>query len=552
MEQPNNNNERSYNSNTQQTDVATIILTNNQGATGTQESYESQNSAARDVRSLGGSFGQIKPAHDTTILNSDSEDEDDLAYLTPLKKTRVHPPQSTTSTLTSKSGQSSSLEASPPSSSSGGGMSTCEKYLIEKQNSKKVLFAMLLGLKNGEPSFGDPDHNDSFFNLKGKSQWLPSKTEYVAEVQRRYAVLHPEKKEKACSSWMKKTLKQWLIDHPITDPKDVVFLLAEEEKFRNQIVASQEERQNQNQQLYSKESQPRTEWIGLMPWLRLAHVMIHDGVFQLYQEKDRWETRAGTDGRNSEQRPQQWFEKAEEVYNNEDTVFDTLLLPNLHTDFAQSYRLDKTNTPVTTAETIKKKAASARAEILCVIDKWERSGNGSGQRVEDDAEFGSIIRDGVQQWLRPGSSMDEPEFQDGDNRANFLGGRGSHILYMWELFDMNQMLQTAMSALPRHMGGDSDSAPKTLRGRPKKDADDSEKEYRSTQRKIGKSLDKLADATSSSVEIEIRAEMRLIRREIRECVDDEEKEELEEDLKALKKRLELLAQHQLQEDNEEL
>lgn len=169
-----------------------------------------------------------------------------------------------------------------------------------------------------------------------------------------------------------------------------------------------------------------------MPWLRLGHVLIHDSVYQLYQDKDQWEGRAGTDGRNSSLRPQQWFEKAEEIYNDENIVFNTLVLTELHSDYRQSYVLDKTNTPITTAETIKKKAASVRAEILSVIDKWERSGNGSGQRADDDHEYGSIIRgDGQQLWLCPGTTLEhEPEFQDGDNRANFLGGQGSHILYL--------------------------------------------------------------------------------------------------------------------------
>lgn len=90
---------------------------------------------------------------------------------------------------------------------------------------------MLIGLKKDDISFGDPEHKDSFWNCKGKSLWMPSTEEVINEIQRRHSVMHPEKKPKACSSWKKHAMKQWLLEHPVTDPRDVAYLFAEERKF---------------------------------------------------------------------------------------------------------------------------------------------------------------------------------------------------------------------------------------------------------------------------------------------------------------------------------
>lgn len=321
------------------------------------------------VRRFGGSLGQVKRTlqntYDDLLLKDSTSDEDDeCSNRTPRpgKVTRVENANySSASTITTGS---SPANSSHTRGLAARGASTCEKHLIRHSNDKKILFAMLLGLKPEDKSFGDPEHDNCFFNVKGKSSWTPGLKETIGEVVRRHYILFPGEKEKQCKSWKKKEGKKWLRENPITDADDVAFLLAEEKKFREQLAAAQDEKNNNKQSLYDT-SQPRTEWIGLLPWLRLGHVLVHDSVYSLYQDKDRWEGRAGTDGRNSDLRPQQWFEKAEEVYNDESVTFDTLILPDLHSDFRLSYRLDKTNTPMTTAETIKKSFKRPSRNSLC-------------------------------------------------------------------------------------------------------------------------------------------------------------------------------------------
>lgn len=541
--------------NSQETEAATILIT--ETATQTAASGASQDSSTSTsdcVRRFGGSLGQIKPSRPSRDyaldLPSSSDDEEEQPRTPRPSKVPRLPNASYSSTSTLTSG-SSNNKVVAPSTSTTAVISASEKYYIDNGNDKKILLSMLLGLKQDEPSFGDPDHSDSIYNTKGKSKWSPSGDQLVQEVIRRHKLLYPGQREKECKSWKKYKARQWLINNPIMEQADIRFLLEEEKKFRNVLLASEDEKNNQNPSL-NQTAQPRTDWIGLMPWLRLGHVLVHDSVYELYQDKDRWEGRAGTDGRNSDQRPKQWFEKAAEVYNDETITFDSLLLPDLHSDFAQSYKLDKTNTPMTNAETIKKKAASARAEILCIIDKWERSGNGSGQRAEDDHEFGSIRRDGDQLWLVPGTTAEEPEFQDGDNRANFLGGKGSHVLYLWELLDQNQMLQTTITCLPIAIGADGANVP-LARGRPKKPAElparQLEEAFQKSSTEISASLRTIAEATKEHTleqrirrlndsYMDIRREIRVLREDIRDCVEDDEKIDLKEELKRLVARRE--------------
>ena len=381
-------------------------------------------------------------------VDSDNSDERQLKTPPPTKVQRTsatgRTASSSASTLTATSASSLSTKRSTNATES-------ELYFKAKNKNKKVLFAMLYGVVDD----CDPEEKGSFWDCEEKKNWLPTIDILQDEVRRRSVMNRPEgTKPKACNSWKKYRLKEWLKENPITDEKDKVFLLQEYEYFRQKVFKAEEERKLQNPDLYKTSA--RSDWIGMLPWLRLGHTLIHDRVCPLYKEKDRWEGRQGTCGRNSDQRPKTWYEVAADIYNDKSLSFTTIRMPDVHSDFVEEIVLDGTNTPTTTPETIKKKAATARAEILCVIDKWERSGNGEGQRNEDENDYGSIRRNGEQLWLVPGT---DSEFQDGDNRTSFLNGRGTHLLYLWELFDRNDFLQTAIEALPTSMGMDGDKVP---------------------------------------------------------------------------------------------
>ena len=61
------------------------------------------------------------------------------------------------------------------------------------------------------------------------------------------------------------------------------------------------------------------------------------------------------------------------------------------------------------------------AQALVATTRQGNSGNGSGQRQEDDEDFGHVVENQAQ--LGIGTEM----FMDGDNRENFLRRIKPHI-----------------------------------------------------------------------------------------------------------------------------
>ena len=91
---------------------------------------------------------------------------------------------------------------------------------------------------------------------------------------------------------------------------------------------------------------------------------------------------------------------------------------------------------------------------MVVISKWELSGNGSGQRSEEDKEFGHIASG--QKWLGGGDN----DCVDGDNRKIFLRQCESHVLHCWQFFG-NNLLSHSLAKLSDETRADSRSAPLT-------------------------------------------------------------------------------------------
>ena len=466
------------------------------------------------------------------------------------------PPPSKVRRISATGGRTASSSASTLTATSASSLSTkrsqnateSELYFKAKNKNRKVLFAMLYGLVDD----CDPEEKGSFWDREGKKNWLPTIDVLQDEVRRRSVLNRPEgAKPKACNSWKKYRLKEWLKENPIKDGKDTEWLLGELEYFCQKVIKAEEERKSQNPDLYK--ASERTDWIGMLPWLRLGHTLIHDSVCPLYKEKDRWEGRQGTCGRNSDLKPRAWYEVAADIYNNKSLTFTTIRMPEVHADFAEEIVLDGTNTPLATPETIKKKSATARAEILCVIDKWERSGNGEGQRNEDEHEYGSIRRNGEQLWLIPGTSS---EFQDGDNRASFLNGRGTHILYLWELFDRNDFLQTAIEALPTSMGMDGDKVPSASAPQRKNKKGERADEDQETQKALSASLSIIARAQAQGTSadltkrfIELSKIIRQYQVDYRSTTDEVERRIMKKEIRKLEKRRDVIEKQLDEEDD---
>ena len=80
-----------------------------------------------------------------------------------------------------------------------------------------------------------------------------------------------------------------------------------------------------------------------------------------------------------------------------------------------------------------------------IVANWELSGNGLGQRTEEDKGFGEFTDDHL-------------DCEDGDNRSTYIQihkGHRFHHLYLWHLSDTMGVLNNVLNILSKEVGADS-------------------------------------------------------------------------------------------------
>jgi hypothetical protein len=112
-------------------------------------------------------------------------------------------------------------------------------------------------------------------------------------------------------------------------------------------------------------------------------------------------------------------------------------------------------------------------EVICC---WELSGNGFGQCVVKDDEFGHLT---------------EENFMD-DNRSSFIRSYRTHILYLWHLSDKEDILQSVKSILDSACSASTDSVPEIASATKKHKFEEEERIF---QRQVGASFDIISFAT---------------------------------------------------------
>ena len=164
---------------------------------------------------------------------------------------------------------------------------------------------------------------------------------------------------------------------------------------------------------------------------------------------------------------------------------------------------------------------------LVVISKWEQSGNGSVQRMEDDEECRHVAND--QAWLAPGIE----EFVD-DNRKTFLREEKSHTLCFWQMNVENKILAHSLAKLSDDVRVDSENVPNAMETprtcnankflSPDKMAEQVFKES------VSNSFHELARSNSVKQCVEIRTKLRKFKRELKDCLDEDETKDTKEEI----------------------
>jgi hypothetical protein len=97
------------------------------------------------------------------------------------------------------------------------------------------------------------------------------------------------------------------MNNPIQAPADIDFVQQKIAEFDIVFKAGIKERDD--------DAKKNDAWNGQEPFLRLYHVMMEDKVFMAYADIHRAKDHAELDGRNSSERPPDFFELAAEVSN---------------------------------------------------------------------------------------------------------------------------------------------------------------------------------------------------------------------------------------------
>ena len=115
------------------------------------------------------------------------------------------------------------------------------------------------------------------------------------------------------------------------------------------------------------------------------------------------------------------------------------------------------NENVITGGHCKDKLADSKVKMLKVMNNWELSGNGEGNRnlVDEDAEW--ITLDSTDANF---GAYTRNQYKD-DNRKDFLSQFGPEILYAWKLFDINEIRQSVLSTLDGTQAATVDGVPET-------------------------------------------------------------------------------------------
>jgi hypothetical protein len=230
----------------------------------------------------------------------------------------------------------------------------------------------------------------------------------------------------------------WLSEHPIVDAIDVAFLLSEEKTlFEGLVTAAEEATALANAHAAGGGNGVIFTFIAN---LRMIHSLIDPTVKEAYLVRHIPMNREELDARNSPIRPKTWDEILRDKFNDVSFAPNSDVFPTLHSDFAESHDLHRNKCPMNvTTENVRTWVADRKAKLVILINRWELSGNGDGQRVDTDAEFGNVSADSIQ-------------FQEGDNRSSFLRHERSTILYYWEMLVKEDMLQNSVSILPATVG----------------------------------------------------------------------------------------------------
>ena len=322
-----------------------------------------------------------------------------------------------------------------------GGSTASELWYDAKGRSRIRLITLCIGLKNADgTSLINIDSNP--WKLEMKTTIKPKAKDLKEEVMRRSSIFNHIRIKPRPNGWGISELMEWLMTNPIINTADVQFLSREVQRVTKIMQDARIERQREDSLLQVG------EWKGKVPYLRLIHCLAEDDIKQSYVHRhDPW-SRQMLDSRNSECRQRTVFEMIADRWNSP-TFNPSSAISTCHTDYVSPIPLDYyrvASLMPATARKVEDKLKQLRASITRLIRQWEKSGQGDGGRFDTDDESSVPHEILNENSCHFGSLQDRPQYAL-DNRAAFLHGKPSYLLYFWEFIDKHGLLSTTLQRL---------------------------------------------------------------------------------------------------------
>ena len=347
-----------------------------------------------------------------------------------------------------------------------------------------VLFGMAIGCHTRNL----PDHKDPPFS-KSKayhSEVKPDSATLKLEVVRRWKAYTPTGRQPRPSNWKIDKCIDYLMTNPIptSEEADLDWLESELDKWKGIQVTINESQQNADDRILHR------SWTSDIPFLRLYHTLVEDGIRSAFGKAYNAKTCEELDGRNTALF-QDFYELAATQFNNGNWIPNSLVVPDLHEDFRSSKPLPLNVAPIT-ADQFKKKLNDNRYKMVKLISDWERSGAGAGM-VNDMIDEDDNSHRTTQQY--------EYEFLDGDDRKSFLCERPAHVLYLWHLAHKYGILRTVRQQLEGGSSVDGSNVPKvdTTRNKKRKHSPESRECSLSESVNITKNMEQIANSINGLV-----------------------------------------------------
>ena len=314
---------------------------------------------------------------------------------------------------------------------------SCKDTYEDSNGAKILLMSMIIGL----PDIGDLTVEPYASSLQKKA-FTPKKIDLIKEVERRVKCNPPDKGRKPKpSNWTMPSLREWLLHHPVTDEDDLQYLRQEVEKFQQTLLAAHREATSM-----SSSSTPSGVIWNNTADLRLIHCLAVDEVKEAYLQRHQVMSRSQLDARNGPTAGPCVNEILARQYNNSSFQPRSISLPDLHMDFVNPIDLSFDNVPcAVTPDQVKRWLADRKTKLVLMITKWEKSGNGGGNKIEDE-RFGQTSM-----------FMDDADFQDDDDRSNYLGNNRSSLFYYWHMAAEHDILSQTVNILPSELSATTES-----------------------------------------------------------------------------------------------